>query len=243
MASEGAEHPTRDMMVPPPVIIGGSSSAAESAPERLDTGGGDNEGGLGAKTKRRRAGAFEKRRHATISSPKQVSGALPFSVWLVLDGLTSTSASHCRVGASCIAAIRQVVVLTSDGDMCDMQGTCAVAVSTGGNGALSTQPPPRTRCQHSGLSTLSVDGEGGRCDGPTDRDRCCVQEIDALVRDVVTDNPLPERVYAGWRDAAERSAATLDVGKKGAQYARGLKMWGEHPRGTSLSSPCLANAH
>lgn len=104
-------------------------------------------------------------------------------------------------------------------------------------------PPPRTRCQHSGLSTLSVDGEGGRCDGPTDRDRCCVQEIDALVRDVVTDNPLPERVYAGWRDAAERSAATLDVGKKGAQYARGLKMWGEHPRGTSLSSPCLANAH
>ena len=142
MASEGAEHPTRDMMVPPPVIIGGSSSAAESAPERLDTGGGDNEGGLGAKTKRRRAGAFEKRRHATISSPKQVSGALPFSVWLVLDGLTSTSASHCRVGASCIAAIRQVVVLTSDGDMCDMQGTCAVAVSTGGNGALSTHPPP-----------------------------------------------------------------------------------------------------
>ena len=53
---------------------------------------------------------------------------------------------------------------------------------------------------------------------------------------------LPERVYAGWRDAAQRSAATLDVGKKGAQYARGLKMWGEHPRGTSLSSPCLANA-
>ena len=161
MASEGAEHPTRDMMVPPPVIIGGSSSAAESAPERLDTGGGDNEGGLGAKTKRRRAGAFEKRRHATISSPKQVSGALPFSVWLVLDGLTSTSASHCRVGASCIAAIRQVVVLTSDGDMCDMQGTCAVAVSTGGNGALSTPPPARgASTQVCLLCLLMVKGVG-----------------------------------------------------------------------------------
>ena len=90
---------------------------------------------------------------------------------------------------------------------------------------------------------MSVDGEGGRCDGPTDRDRCCVQELTALVSAVVTDNPLPDRVYAGWRDAAERCAATLDAGKKGAQYARGLNVWGKHPGGTELSSPCLANVH
>ena len=88
---------------------------------------------------------------------------------------------------------------------------------------------------------MSVDGEGGRCDCPTDSDRCCVQEVTDLVRAVVTDNPLPEQVYAGWRQAAECGAASLDAGQTGAQYERGLKMWGAHPCGTGLSSPCLAN--
>ena len=88
---------------------------------------------------------------------------------------------------------------------------------------------------------MSVDGEGGRCDCPTDSDRCCVQELTDLVRAVVTDNPLSEQVYAGWRQAAECGAASLDAGQTGAKYERGLKMWGEHPCGTGLSSPCLAN--
>ena len=92
----------------------------------------------------------------------------------------------------------------------------------------------RSARQHSGVCTLSVDGEGGRCDCPTDRDRCCVQEVTDLVRAVVTDNPLPERVYAGWRQAAECGAAALDAGKTGAEYEGGLKMWGQHPCGSVL---------
>jgi hypothetical protein len=165
MASEGAEHPTRDKMVPPSGIIGGSSSVAEAAPERTDTGGGDKEGGLGAQAKRRKQLGCATSRQATSPSPKQVSGALPISGLLVLDGLTSASALHCRVGAVCIDAIRQVVVLTSDGDMCDAQGTCAIAASTGGKGALSTQPPlpplaRRASTQVCVLCLLMVKGVG-----------------------------------------------------------------------------------
>ena len=103
-ASEGAEHPPRDMMVPLSDIIGGSSSVAEAAPERPDTGCGDNEGGLGAQAKRAKRCGTATNRQATSPSPKQVSGALPFSGLLVLDGLTSASAVHCRVGALCIDA-------------------------------------------------------------------------------------------------------------------------------------------
>lgn len=103
-ASEGAEHPTCDMLVSPSGIIGGSSSVAEAAPERPDTGGGDNEGGLGAQAKRPKRRGAATSRQATSPSPKQVSGALPFSGLLVLDGLTSASALHCRVGALCIDA-------------------------------------------------------------------------------------------------------------------------------------------
>lgn len=58
-----------------------------------------------------------------------------------------------------------MVVLATDGDLCHTQGTCAVAASTVGKGALSTQPPlpspaRRGRTQVCVLCLLMVKGVG-----------------------------------------------------------------------------------
>ena len=97
-------------------------------------------------------------------------------------------------------------------------------------------------CRHrTGMFMLVVDSDGCWCEGPTDSDHSCVQELITLVKRVVVTNPLPESAYTQWVQAAEHSAVTLAAGKVGARYETGLKVKGQDTGASEVSSPGLAN--